>query len=227
MLVEDVQQNPQRVLITTLAVLLPLFLLFSLRRQYSSDNWKRYDEDIFGMKDRSDDGIIKDSEQRQARMQREAAQENVTMDEFGELAQRSPEELGGECEQYKWLQTDEDIVVEARCPSDTHAKDCKVEITTNSISVIVGGREVVSGKLTKSVRPDDCFWELESAPAGAEEGMEKLLSVTLLKFDKTRGNKHWKSVVKGGPSIDTSKFGPPIIPVSENDPQGMMNALKG
>lgn len=74
MLVEDVQQNPQRVLITTLAVLLPLFLLFSLRRQYSSDNWKRYDEDIFGMKDRSDDGIIKDSEQRQARMQREAAQ---------------------------------------------------------------------------------------------------------------------------------------------------------
>lgn len=71
------------------------------------------------------------------------------MDEFGELAQRSPEELGGECEQYKWLQTDEDIVVEARCPSDTHAKDCKVEITTNSISVIVGGREVVSGKLTK------------------------------------------------------------------------------
>ena len=85
-------------------------------------------------------------------MGQDAATGNVSLDHELGLTARSPRELGGECDKYVWLQTEDEIVLEAFFPEDTRAKECKVNITSNSISVHVKGQEVISGDLPK-VRP--------------------------------------------------------------------------
>ena len=73
---------------------------------------------------------------------------------------------------------------------------------------------------------DDCFWEVEDDDEASDgEAGGKKLTVTLVKMEKTRGNRHWKSVVMGAPRIDTAAFGPPVIPVPADDPQALRAAL--
>jgi hypothetical protein len=67
---------------------------------------------------------------------------------------------------------------------------------------------------------DECFWEVDD-----DEGGGKKLTVTLCKMDKTRGNRHWKSVVMGAPRIDTAAFGPPVLPVAVGDMEALRAAL--
>ena len=64
------------------------------------------------------------------------------------------------------------------------------------------------------------MWELDSEQKG------KKLTITLVKAEKTRGSKHWNCVVKGGPKIDTTRFGPPVVPVNADDPAALFEAMK-
>jgi hypothetical protein len=76
----------------------------------------------------------------------------------------------------------------------------------------------------QKVMADDCFWEVEDDEEKTELGGKKL-TVTLVKMEKTRGNRHWKSVVVGAPRIDTAAFGPPVLPVPAGDPHALREAL--
>lgn len=71
---------------------------------------------------------------------------------------------------------------------------------------------------------DDCFWEVEDDEQASEDGGKKL-TVTLVKMEKTRGNRHWRSVVMSAPRIDTAAFGPPVLPVPAGDPHALRAAL--
>jgi hypothetical protein len=78
-----------------------------------------------------------------------ASKDNMTLDDELGLTAKDPRELGGKCDEYDWLQTNDDIVVEVLLPKETRSKDCKVIITSSSLSVNVGEKKIVSGQLLR------------------------------------------------------------------------------
>ena len=53
------------------------------------------------------------------------------------------------------------------------------------------------------------MWEIDDVP-----GKGRKVTVTLHKATPTMAMHHWNSVCEGEPTIDTRKFGPPIMGVS-------------
>lgn len=166
--------------------------------------------------------------QRQAAVQmaRLQAGGNMGQDGAGGMKNLTPEECGGATDRYTWSQTEQEIVVEFPIPKDVTSKRVAVRFDSKSTRVAykdASGAETVilDGATHREIVPDECLWEID---AGADGGRKVV--VTMHKLRATLAMHHWNCVVKGEPTIETERFGPPVVGVNGNDPGAVARMLE-
>ncbi|KAL0682244.1 hypothetical protein Bca4012_049091 [Brassica carinata] len=100
---------------------------------------------------------------------------------------------GYDLENYSWVQTLQEVTVNVPVPSGTKARSQTFKW--------------LSGELYRSVKPDDCYWNIED---------QKMISILLTKQDQMEW---WKCCVKGEPEIDTQKVEPENSKLADLDPE--------
>ncbi|XP_050203876.1 protein BOBBER 1-like [Mercurialis annua] len=105
---------------------------------------------------------------------------------------------GLDMEDHSWTQTLEELTLTIPVPPGTKSRNIVCEIKKKSLKVALKGQEnpILDGELFATVKVDDCFWNLED---------NKIISVLMTKFDRQNW---WKSLLVGGPEIDTQKAEP-------------------
>ncbi|KAL1522828.1 hypothetical protein AB1Y20_017797 [Prymnesium parvum] len=98
----------------------------------------------------------------------------------------------GEGSGYTWAQTDEEVEISVPLGATTRARDISCQITSSTIALACSGSQILQGRLHRSVNAEDCDWKIENSP----EGNARLLTITLIKTEPTRGNQHWTSVLQ-------------------------------
>lgn len=134
----------------------------------------------------------------------------------GALKSLTREECGGSCESYAWTQDEREICVLIDCDASASPRDVRVEVLSGHLVVVVSGKTILNGALTRRVIADECLWEMDSIGGG-----RKRVTVTLVKAKKTYAKFHWPSVCEGEPSIDVEKFGHPVVGVNNQDSSAM------
>merc|ERR1740136_222087 len=104
-----------------------------------------------------------------------------------------PVDNGGVCDNYRWMQTLQDLQVSVPVPAGTKAK---------------GSEVLIEGDFHASVKVDDCTWSL------GDEGDERLVQITLQKVNQMEW---WKCVCVGPPEINTQKVEPENSKLSDLD----------
>ncbi|XP_010482731.1 PREDICTED: protein BOBBER 1 [Camelina sativa] len=115
---------------------------------------------------------------------------------------------GTDLENYSWVQTLQEVTVNIPVPSGTKARSVVCEIKKNHLKVGIKGQDpIIDGELSRSVKPDDCYWNIED---------QKVISILLTKHDQMEW---WKCCVKGEPEIDTQKVEPESSKLGDLDPE--------
>ncbi|XP_019087055.1 PREDICTED: protein BOBBER 1 [Camelina sativa] len=115
---------------------------------------------------------------------------------------------GTDLENYSWVQTLQEVTVNIPVPSGTKARSVVCEIKKNRLKVGIKGQDpIIDGELSRSVKPDDCYWNIED---------QKVISILLTKHDQMEW---WKCCVKGEPEIDTQKVEPESSKLGDLDPE--------
>ncbi|OMO93439.1 HSP20-like chaperone [Corchorus olitorius] len=113
---------------------------------------------------------------------------------------------GLDMEDHSWGQSLQEVTINIPVPQGTKSRDVLCEIKMKSLKVgLKGQNPIIEGELFESVKPNDSYWVIED---------QKVISVLLTKCDKTTW---WKSLVKGGPEIDTQKAEPETSKLSDLD----------
>lgn len=127
--------------------------------------------------------------------------------------------IEGRTEKYTWTQNESEVraiivfISELQCqqvemyvtiPPDVRAKNVKVDMKHSQLVIEVNGNKIINGEVYREILPDDCNWQLEG------EGESRKIWLTLVKRNKTKGNQHWKTVIKGDAEIDVSRCGVPL-----------------
>jgi len=116
---------------------------------------------------------------------------------------------GGSTDKYIWTQILEEVVVNIPVPSTTRGKHMIVELDVNTVKVQIKGKPaIIDGEWIDKIDVDESTWTLEEANG------EKLLVLTIAKYNKMAW---WKGVVKGDPTIDTTKIQPESSSLSDLD----------
>ncbi|OMP06211.1 HSP20-like chaperone [Corchorus capsularis] len=104
---------------------------------------------------------------------------------------------GLDMENHSWGQSLQEVTINIPVPEGTKSRDVSCEIKMKNLKVgLKGQTPIIEGELFEAVKPNDSYWMMED---------QKLISVLLTKCDKMTW---WKSLVKGGPEIDTQKAEP-------------------
>jgi hypothetical protein len=143
----------------------------------------------------------------------------------GALKALTREECGGTCERYAWTQDEREICVLIDCEASATSRDVRVEVTSSRLVVVVCGKTILDGELTRRVVADECLWEMERTVEG-----KKRITITLIKQKKTYAKFHWPSVCVGEPTVDVEKFGHPVVGVNNQDAhamEAMMDDVRG
>ncbi|WZY75908.1 protein BOBBER 1 [Brassica rapa] len=115
---------------------------------------------------------------------------------------------GYDLENYSWVQTLQEVTVNVPVPSGTKARSVVCEIKKNRLKLGLKGQDpIIDGELYRSVKPDDCYWNIED---------QKMISILLTKQDQMEW---WKCCVKGEPEIDTQKVEPENSKLADLDPE--------
>ncbi|KAL5998985.1 transcriptional coactivator [Asimina triloba] len=115
---------------------------------------------------------------------------------------------GLDLENYSWIQTLQETTVTIPVPQGTKARFVSCEIKKTHLKVGLKGQPpVIDGELYMAVKPDDCFWSIEDG---------KFISILLTKQNQMEW---WKSLIKGGPEVDTQKVQPENSKLSDLDPE--------
>ncbi|KAJ4907567.1 Protein BOBBER 1 [Raphanus sativus] len=115
---------------------------------------------------------------------------------------------GYDLESYSWVQTLQEVTVNIPVPSGTKARSVVCEIKKNRLKLGLKGQDpIIDGELYRSVKPDDCYWNIED---------QKMISILLTKQDQMEW---WKCCVKGEPEIDTQKVEPENSKLADLDPE--------
>ncbi|KAL0728872.1 hypothetical protein Bca4012_024965 [Brassica carinata] len=115
---------------------------------------------------------------------------------------------GYDLENYSWVQTLQEVTVNIPVPSGTKARSVVCEIKKNRLKLGLKGQDpIIDGELYRSVKPDDCYWNIED---------QKMISILLTKQDQMEW---WKCCVKGEPEIDTQKVEPENSKLADLDPE--------
>jgi len=111
-----------------------------------------------------------------------------------------PEGNGGETDEYRWIQTLKEATIYIHVPAGTKGKHVNVTYNSTKCEVGVKGQPaLLKGEFFNKVRPDECTWTLEDSDEGRD--------IVLYLF-KDNQMEWWRSVVKGGPEINTKKIVP-------------------
>jgi len=107
---------------------------------------------------------------------------------------------GADMENYKWVQTLEEVTVYVPVANGIKGKDVVCDIEAEHIKVGVRGKELtLDAKLHKRVDTDECYWTLSS------EGGVKLIEILLQKTNKMEW---WNCIAEGEQEINTKKVSP-------------------
>ena len=107
---------------------------------------------------------------------------------------------GGETDEYQWTQTLKEVNIYVHVPAGIRGKHCNVTYSSSKLTCGLKGAEpLIKGELFGKIRPDECTWTLEDSDEGRD------IVIYILKDNQMEW---WKSVVKGGPEINTKKIVP-------------------
>ena len=120
-----------------------------------------------------------------------------------------PEGNGGETDEYRWIQTLKETTIYVHVPSGTKGKHVNVTYNSNKCEIGMKGKPaLLKGEFFNKIRPDECTWTLEDSDEGRD------IVLYLLKDNQMEW---WRSVVKGGPEINTKKIVPENSKLSDLD----------
>jgi hypothetical protein len=128
-------------------------------------------------------------------------QKHETMEEayFQPLLEATVEGTGsGEGDGYRWSQTAKEIEVVVPLSPEVKSKDVACKVLPSSISLIVGGKIIVRGRLLRRVVAEECDWMIEGA------GEARVLRLTLLKLTPTLSSQHWAGVLAPADGADAA-----------------------
>ncbi|CAI0468788.1 unnamed protein product [Linum tenue] len=116
---------------------------------------------------------------------------------------------GLDLEKYSWGQSLQEVTITVPVPPGTKSRQISCEIRKKSLKLGLKGEPtmIIDGELLGPVKVGESFWQLED---------QKTVSVLLTKSDDKNW---WKSLVKGGPEIDTQKVEPEPSRLSDLDPE--------
>ncbi len=118
---------------------------------------------------------------------------------------------GGKGKNHTWSQTLREVTVTIPVCPGARARDLKVEIKPNHLTVkYANGETLVDGELYKRVVVDDCCWQMEDTKEG------KNVVVYLLKHNTMEW---WSCVLKGEEEIDLTKVEPENANIKDLDPE--------
>ncbi|GAA93575.1 uncharacterized protein L969DRAFT_51484 [Mixia osmundae IAM 14324] len=107
---------------------------------------------------------------------------------------------------YTWRQTLGEVDLIIPVPVGTRARDLTVDIKKTRLKVGLKGKEpIIDGELCKEIKLDDSTWSLDD---------QKEIGLHLEKVSQMGW---WDCVIKGGPTIDTTKINPENSKLSELD----------
>ena len=107
---------------------------------------------------------------------------------------------GGSTDLYTWTQTLEEVQIYIPVENTLKGKDCKIELHTKNIKIIIKNILYFEGELCNKINSEDSLWTLETSQS------QKHLHLTLEKW-KTEWT-WWNCICINHPSIDTSKINP-------------------
>ncbi|CAI0412835.1 unnamed protein product [Linum tenue] len=115
---------------------------------------------------------------------------------------------GLDMDNYSWTQTLQEVTVLVPVPHGTKSRFVVCDIKKNHLKIGLKGQPpILEGELYKPIKVDDCYWSIED---------QNTISVLLTKHDQMEW---WKSLVKGGPEIDTQKVEPENSKLADLDPE--------
>ncbi|MBA0773238.1 hypothetical protein Gotri_008530 [Gossypium trilobum] len=113
---------------------------------------------------------------------------------------------GLDMENHSWGQNLQEVTVTVPVPLGTKSWDVVCDVKKDYLKVgLKGQTPIVDGQLFETVKPNDSYWSLED---------QKVISLLMTKCDKISW---WKSLLKGGPEIDTQKAEPEKSKLSDLD----------
>lgn len=99
---------------------------------------------------------------------------------------------GGICDKYIWTQSILDITMEIPLPYPCRGSDLNVHINFTFLKVECRDKTILEGEFYERVTREDCMWNIE----------DKVKLIVSLQKQKECW---WESVLKGDPTIDTTK----------------------
>ncbi|CAI0449941.1 unnamed protein product [Linum tenue] len=115
---------------------------------------------------------------------------------------------GLDLDNYSWTQTLQEVTVLVPVPHGTKSRFVVCDIKKNRLKIGLKGQPpIIEGELYKPIKVDDCYWSIED---------QNTISVLLTKHDQMEW---WKTLVKGGPEIDTQKVEPENSKLADLDPE--------
>jgi hypothetical protein len=123
----------------------------------------------------------------------------------------APPGNGGRTDKYVWTQTLGEVNVRMPLPTGTRAKNLNVTLTPKKIvAKLKDGTELLNGEFCEEIETDDSTWTVEE-----ERGSSTPLFVLYIRKMHQMG--WWNCVLKGHPTIDTTKIQPEPSKLSDLD----------
>lgn len=136
------------------------------------------------------------------RLMRAAEERSLLEDVVGTKAEqlwgeiRVPDDMGLECSKYKWRQNQSFVEIFVQLPASVSAKAVSVELTSNFLSVTVGGEVLMKGDLFLPIKQDMSTWLIN----------DNILEMVLLKRyrkghyedGKTNSDTFWFGIFRKG-----------------------------
>ena len=124
---------------------------------------------------------------------------------------KAPPGNGGITDRYVWTQTLTDLHVVIPVEDKVTKKELTISIEESGLKVQIKGqpKPIIEGAWPEKIDIDDCLWTLVG-----DKG-KKVINIEIAKFKTYQG--WWNCVVKGEPTIDTSKVNPEPSKLSDLD----------
>ncbi|CAL1391021.1 unnamed protein product [Linum trigynum] len=143
------------------------------------------------------------------RLKEEVKDEKKKDEKKEENGVRVPNKGNGlDLDNYSWTQTLQEVTVLVPVPHGTKSRFVVCDIKKNHLKIGLKGQPpIIEGELYKPIKVDDCYWSIED---------QNTISILLTKHDQMEW---WKTLVKGGPEIDTQKVEPENSKLADLDPE--------
>eukprot|EP00184_Porphyridium_aerugineum_P002267 CAMPEP_0184697404 /NCGR_PEP_ID=MMETSP0313-20130426/4381_1 /TAXON_ID=2792 /ORGANISM="Porphyridium aerugineum, Strain SAG 1380-2" /LENGTH=197 /DNA_ID=CAMNT_0027156191 /DNA_START=35 /DNA_END=624 /DNA_ORIENTATION=+ len=125
---------------------------------------------------------------------------------------------GGTTDKYVWTQTlvEVNIVIpfDSAKFSNLTKKDIKVVFGKSSLDVSIRQERYIHGDFFNAIKPDDCFWQLDTSVDSQTKQTKQSLTLYLEKLKK---DEWWSCVLKGDAEIDATKAEPETSKLQDLD----------